>query len=229
MAGRGTVRQIQEEPKEQQVIKLDTLATVALKTIRAELLDNYVWSLIMDVLSNPQDYIEHLKEASNSIVEEIAGAAALLEKELINKDKEVEKIKTLFRHGVIDEDEMLTSFKNVSNEKEAIEASLSKYKEQIFNYNEQQISVQKMKEAMAHVRDFIENGGKQLAIDEKRYVLDLLVDEVIVKYHEQDVILTIYGHLEELSNKPGVILQKKFKLIQSKPRNEKIIVELTNE
>lgn len=196
------------------------------KTIRTELLDGYVWSLVMGVLSNPEEYYEQINENSGTILEDISGAADLLEKELSKKDKEIDKIKTLFRHGIIDEEEMLVEFKKVNQDKQLLEAEIRLYREQISKFNKDQISAQKMTEMRSTIDQFINSGGNSLTVDEKRHVLDLLIDSVIVNYQNENITLTVLGFLGDCSEHSGVILQKKLRVDKMGPRNEKILVEV---
>ncbi|OPA80583.1 recombinase family protein [Paenibacillus selenitireducens] len=199
------------------------------KTIRTELLDNYIWSLLMDVLSNPQDYIDQLLETSRCVVKELLHAKDLLQKGLLQKEKEIEKVKILFKHEVIHEEEMLNEFKRIQKEREEVNAEIKKYDIQIMKFNEEELFNENMSVVIRKVQEFIDSGGKQLDYDQRKYILDTLVDEIIVRYKEEEVMLTIVGHIGALSGMDGVTLQKSFQLIRTGPRNEKKIVEMLHD
>jgi site-specific DNA recombinase len=197
------------------------------KTIRGELLDNYVWDLVMEVLSDPSEYIAQLRATSEFVSDELREATAQLEKEIQQRDKEIEKVKTLFRHGVINEEEVVSEFRKLKKEKEGLLEDLKRYNDKLVASRGEELTAEKTLELTERVQEFIDQGGKQLTLDEKRFVVDTLIDEILIRYIENDVVLTILGHLGTLqgnNGQTGVILQRRFKLINVGYRNTKVIV-----
>ncbi|MEI0737522.1 recombinase zinc beta ribbon domain-containing protein [Paenibacillus sp. JTLBN-2024] len=67
------------------------------QTLRADMLDHYVWKLILETLSDPDDYMERLQSKSNEINLELQSAADHIKRQLEQKEKEKEKIKIMFK------------------------------------------------------------------------------------------------------------------------------------
>ncbi len=61
------------------------------QTLHADMLDHYVWQLILETLSNPDDYMERLQSKSNEINLELQSAADHIKRQLEQKEKEKEK------------------------------------------------------------------------------------------------------------------------------------------
>jgi hypothetical protein len=66
----------------------------------------------MEVLSDPQEYVAQFRKASESVLDELRTATAQLENEIQQKDREIEKIKTLFKHGSLMRMKWLTSLES---------------------------------------------------------------------------------------------------------------------
>jgi site-specific DNA recombinase len=199
------------------------------KTIRAELLDDYIWNLLMEVLSDPEDYIAQMRQVSESVSDEIREVAVQLEQEIQRRDKEIERVKTLFKHGVINEDEMVNEFRRLKNEKDSLALDLKKYMGQLKASRVEEANAEVILEFTKKIREFIDHGGHQLALKDKRFIVDTLIDEILIRYTDDDVVLTIMGHLSVLHSaeeQKGVILQRKFKLVKSAYKNMKVIVTM---
>lgn len=186
------------------------------KTIRGELLDNYVWNLVMEFLSKPEDYVEQLRETSELVAGELSQAVILVEKELRDKTIEFERVKTLFKHGVINEEEMLSEYQKLMNVMEELNGNLMNYNSQLQVSKQEQVTAETITELTEKVQEFIEQSGHQLNNNEKRFVIDTLIDELLIRYVEDEVVLTVLGHLgalQERIEQKGVILQRQFKLV----------------
>ncbi|MNW48236.1 hypothetical protein D3C74_255940 [compost metagenome] len=61
-------------------------------SVRSELLDSYVWNLIIEVISDPEDYIKRIEMKSTSVIRELELATESIKKQLELKVKGKEKI-----------------------------------------------------------------------------------------------------------------------------------------
>ncbi|MBB3108167.1 site-specific DNA recombinase [Paenibacillus phyllosphaerae] len=199
------------------------------KTIRGDLLDGYLWDLVMEFLSNPADYTEQLQATSELVYEELNNAVAIVERDIHEKEAEIERVKTLFRHGIINEEEMLAEFQSLRKTLDSLNENLNMYSSQLKASRQQQVTNNSILEITEKVTEFIEQGGQQLAINDKRFVIDTLIDEILVRYVDDHVVLTVIGHLGALqsdSEQTGVILQRSFMLLHKGYKNTKIIVPI---
>ncbi|MFF2482732.1 zinc ribbon domain-containing protein [Paenibacillus sp. NPDC058071] len=184
------------------------------KTIRGDLLDNYVWNLVMEFLSTPEDYIEQLKETSELVYGELGSALAVVEKDIKDKAAELDLVKTLCKHGVITEEEMLAEYQKLMKIMKGRNENLKSYNNQLQVSKQEQITSQAITELTEKVQEFIEQNGQQLDYKEKRFIIDSLIDEIMIRYVEDEVLLTVVGHLGALQNsldQKGVILQRRLK------------------
>ncbi|MBY0055054.1 recombinase family protein [Brevibacillus agri] len=168
------------------------------QTLRADMLDHYVWQLILETLSNPDDYMERLQSKSNEINLELQSAADHIKRQLEQKEKEKEKIKIMFKREVIDEQEMLTEMQKINAGLKSLEQELAGYEKQLSEQAEKEISANRIAEVSKAVRNFIESAGDELTLEEKRHILETLVDEVIIRYDGNEVQITAVGALDEL-------------------------------
>jgi site-specific DNA recombinase len=126
---------------------------------------------------------------------------------------------------------MVNEFRELKKEKDNFTIDLKKYKEQLETSQVEELNAEKILEFTHEIKGFIAQGGHQLSLKEKRFIVDMLIDEILIRYIDQDVVLTILGHLGVLYNGEGqkeVVLQKRFKLINSAYKNTKVIVPMEN-
>jgi site-specific DNA recombinase len=202
------------------------------QTLRADLLDDYIWNLVMSVISDPKEYIEQLGVMSESIVTEMRSAVELIKNQMTEKTKEVEKIKIMFRRDVIDEEQMAEEIAKINADKWESQQSLDNYLSQIAGFDEGNMNAEKIMLATEQIQKFIDNGGSELSFEDKRRIVEWLIDEVRVYYLGDEVQITTIGHLEGLlaeqtndDSNVGVVLHRKFKLKRANNYSPKKIVE----
>ncbi|CAN7345483.1 recombinase family protein [Paenibacillus sp. LjRoot153] len=202
------------------------------QTLRADLLDDYIWDLIMSVISDPNEYIAQLEVMSDSIISEVRQASELIKNQLNEKGKEIEKIKIMFRRDVIDEEQMAEEIALINVSKLELQQTLDNYLLQLGAFEEGNLNAEKILLATERIQKFIESGGSELSFDDKRKIVEWLIDEVRVHYLGDEVQITTIGHLESLlAEQPnngtniGVMLHRKFKLKRANVYSPKKIVE----
>ncbi|GED13752.1 recombinase family protein [Aneurinibacillus migulanus] len=168
------------------------------KSLRAEELDRYIWGLILETISNPDDYIQRITRQSGDILENLLSTASLLQKQVEQKEKEKEKIKTMFKREVIDEKEMVDEMQKINTAMRTIQAELEKYEEQVVLHKEKEMSADRIKEIAQLINQFVDNEGRDLTFDEKRTIVEALVDEIIIRFNDNSVEVTAVGALDEL-------------------------------
>lgn len=168
------------------------------QTLRVEMLDDYIWSQIIDTISNAEEYVQRLQGNFNKIVNELKSSLELLQKQLEQKEREKEKIKIMFKREVIDEEEMFEEMKKINSYTSKLEIDLNKYQDQISVEQEKEMSSNRIKEFSLLIEQFIDNGGSQLSFKDKRHIVETLVDEVLIKFCGDEVQIITVGFLHEL-------------------------------
>jgi site-specific DNA recombinase len=162
------------------------------------MLDEYVWKLILDTISNPDDYAERMQDKSSQINMELQSAAELIKRQIEQRNKEKEKIMIMFKRDVIDEDEMLKEMQKINAGLKSLQLELVGYEKQLSEQFEKELSTSRIAELSQAINSFIENGGEQLPLKDKRHILETLVDEIIIRFDGNEVQVTASGALDEL-------------------------------
>lgn len=168
------------------------------RSIRADVLDDYVWGLIMEVISDPQDYIDRMTVNKDSVIYELSLVAETLKKQIAQKEKEADKIKTMFKRELIDEQEMETEFRAIRVEENELKIRYESCSEQLRVLKEEATSIDINKNVFNKISNFMETKGKELSFDDKRYVVETLIDELLIRFQDTQIQVTATGYLDEL-------------------------------
>lgn len=171
------------------------------RSIRAEILEECIWDTVMEALSNPGDYIERLEGQAKEIVDELVLTAGIIKGHIDEKGKEMDKVKKMFRMDVISEEELATEFNKLTREINDLQLQLELYGKQIKVHKEQRFSQEENLKAVERINEFINSKGAELTFDEKRFIIETLIDEIILKSEEGGVSINIVGGLGELVEK----------------------------
>lgn len=171
------------------------------QSIRGDVLDNYVWKQVMEVILNPKTLEEDLSDQNTEIKVTLENKLGLLQKRSNAKEKEIARLQQLFIKGIINEDNLDAEFNKLDTEKHEIHLEIDKLQRQLDNQNKQLRSSEKLSEMTGLFRKYIESerqGKSTLTFQQKRHILEMLVDEVIVEFEGDNVALTYVGVLDEL-------------------------------
>lgn len=168
------------------------------RSIRAETIDAYVWALIMEVISDPEEYIERLNSKKGSLLGELALITESIQKQISVKEKEAEKIKILFKKELIDEDEMEMEFRLIKDETRELKIRFNTYKDQIRQLKEEATTHEENVNVIEKINNFIQQNGNKLSFEDRRFVVNSLVDELLIRYGESEITITAVGYLDEL-------------------------------
>lgn len=169
------------------------------RSIRAEILEEFIWEMVMEALSNPEDYIQRLEGQAEEITEEMVFTASIIQRQIEEKQKELEKLKIMFRRDVITEEELTSESHKLIRENSDLQLQQRQYEEQIKLHREKQFSHEEKIRAIERINAFIKSKGSELLHNEKRFIVETLVDEVILKSTEEGISISIIGSLGELT------------------------------
>ncbi|WP_379138307.1 recombinase family protein [Paenibacillus sp. sgz500958] len=169
------------------------------RSIRADVLEEFIWDMVMDALSNPEDYMQRLDGQVAEVIEELQLTTGKIQSQIEGKRKETEKLKIMFRRDVISEEELAAESHKITREIHDLQAQLERYEKQIKTHKERHFSQEESLKAMERINMFISSKGAELAFDDKRFIVESLIDEIIIKSDEGGYSISIVGSLSELS------------------------------
>ncbi|MHA6530949.1 recombinase family protein [Paenibacillus sp. BAC0078] len=186
------------------------------RSIRAEILEEFIWDMVMGALSNPEDYIERLGGQVQEIVEELLISAGIFKNQIDEKRKETEKLKIMFRRDVITEDELTTESHKLMKEINDLQSQLGLYEGQIKVHREQHFSRGKNLKAVERINEFINSKGAELTYEEKRFIIETLIDEIVLKSEGDVLNVSIIGSLSGLIETQDVGMENDIPLALTK-------------
>ncbi|GGG07277.1 resolvase-like protein [Paenibacillus albidus] len=172
-------------------------------SIRAEKLEEFIWEMVMEALSNPEDYIERLEGQVENIVDELILTAGIIKGYVDEKRKESDKLKIMFRRDVISEEELATESSKLTNEINNLQSQVELYEQKIKVHREQHFSHEEKIKAVERINAFINSKGDELTFEDKRFIIETLIDEIILKSEEGKLSINIVGSLNELIKTQG--------------------------
>lgn len=167
------------------------------KTIRTEILEEYIWELIIDKINKPDEFLKIIDSQKSAISENWEETLQRHLKRIELKEKEREKIKVSFYKEWITEEEMENDMEKLNAELKILRAELDKLEIQIGQYKNQQFNLESIKSFICSVREMIERGN--LSFEDKRYIIEKLISEIRVDYTEgEDVVVSVIGVLDDI-------------------------------
>lgn len=173
------------------------------RSIRADLLDEYVWTQIKELVLNPDLFLQASRRQEDAAAAALRRNLVAIECQILAKEREREKLKRMFVLEVISEEEMKHDVARVNREIERLQAEAKKY-ENLLNARERATGIDQIRRMIAEIKEVIESKGDgkdNLSFRMKRNILEMLVSEIIVDFHGEEVVLSYVGILDELLKK----------------------------
>lgn len=166
-------------------------------TIRADVLDKFVWNLIVNALSNPEKFEKKLKTESMEGLDDLRAMIVLYEKQLQAITKEKDKVKLMFRKDIIDEDELDKDIKKLNKDAKNIEQDIENIQEKLRISNREIMSDDLVRNIIERYRHDLLNPP---SFEYKRNIIQKLVDRIIINYDHQHACfkLSFIGYLSEM-------------------------------
>jgi site-specific DNA recombinase len=144
--------------------------------------DEHIWNTyIMEIVANPNLIQEYGMNQNNE--KELQIKKTFFEKQLIEKEKERERVKTMFKHDVIEEEEMLNDITKVNEDIVKIKASLEDLTSALNDEKEIFDKVELFNTTVEQVKKIMGKG--ELSFADKRNIVNLLIDEITVNYDNE--------------------------------------------
>ncbi|MGB9792983.1 MAG: recombinase family protein [Thermacetogeniaceae bacterium] len=172
------------------------------RTIRADLLDEYVWNQIEELVFCPDVLFKALQNREEANAAALKENLKAIECQIMAKIRERERLKRMFVLEVISEDEMNRSLARVNLEIERLRKEAGKYMKLL---DDREKNIRKscfiqLLGAVLHKRVVDGGAGEKAALPFrlKRNIVELLIDEIVVEFRDEEVVLSYVGVLDEL-------------------------------
>lgn len=151
--------------------------------VSVEDFDNHIWNkYIVEIVSNPKIIEEYGLDQNKE--EELLIRKSFYNKQLTDKEKERERVKTMFKHGVIDEDEMINDISTLNEEINKIKESIEDISNALNDKKESLSKIELFKKTVESVQNLLESNS--ISFDDKRKVVDILIDEIVINYDKEN-------------------------------------------
>jgi site-specific DNA recombinase len=151
------------------------------ESLRAELLEDYIWAEVIKLVSNPNLFLKHLNSEASEGTEEIEIRLRALESQVQQCEKEKDKIKIMFRREVISEQEMVEDLSKINQTLNRYENEMNRYRMQMNNRMKNDLTLEMVEDMISHIRAKLEQ-PEALTFEFKRHVIKTLFDEIIVRF-----------------------------------------------
>lgn len=145
--------------------------------IHADDIENSIWNDCRSILLNYDNYINEFKIKTKNNDDDTLNDIAKLKQSLTEKVNEKNNILTLFRKGIITEDEVEYQIKDIRAEEEKISNLITTLKQRIISSEHENALIENMSAKLEYYHNKIDN----LSFEEKYDVVKLLVKSIIAE------------------------------------------------
>lgn len=176
-------------------------------TLRAELIEDYIWNLILRTIMDRNAILSRFEETTATINAQILNTTKALEGRIEEKEKERVKIKTMFVRGAISEEEMFEDLSKLNKEVETLKQELKSLRDHFKESARNQEAKERAKQVMGYLEKLI-NQETDIPFSKKRSIIQALIDEVILFFNEDNTRceVTCIGHLDTFIEEIDVVL-----------------------
>jgi site-specific DNA recombinase len=149
--------------------------------VRADWLEDLVWSQIVGFVQNPKEALERLREemaAAEEPLEDLAARRHDLETALTQKDVERQRIMSLYRRGVVRMSDVEVQLAEVEREESALRSELEALSDFERGVEDTQARFETAEALLASLRDSVADG---VTWEAKRDIVTQLVKEVRIE------------------------------------------------
>jgi site-specific DNA recombinase len=166
-------------------------------SIRASVLEDYIWNLVVQSFSNPLDYQEVLDGESSDALDDVLQEINHKKKYILQKEKQKEKLKHLFLDDLITQDELKKDMEKINSELTLLKNELKKYENIISVHEKNKLTQETKQEIIKATQHLLQKDG--LTFEEKQFILHKLIDEIVIHYNEEkELEVKIIGVLNTL-------------------------------
>lgn len=180
-------------------------------TVRAELLEDFIWNQVIEMITNPEDFLKKINGQKNDSIEDVQDKVELFYKELKKKESALEKVElALFE---TDSDYDINRYKNYAEnykrEIDGLKVEIEKYEQQIKAYRVEELSNEQIYNMVKRLKERL-NSKSELDFEIKRNIIEMMFDEIIIKFNTaNEMVVTSIGLFDKLQqNNDGLCSQR---------------------
>lgn len=173
------------------------------KNWRVDIVDEVVWKWLVDKINNPEKIIQEITRELNDInkITQLSNQKNKLQKKLDEINKEENNYILLFGKGKINEEQFDALTEPLKEHKQTLEEDLKIVNNQIASIKNNLDELELVKSNIEKFKEIIRSD--ELSIEQKRKILSLFVEKVIL--HEDDTveIISRWDHGDNGGNDPS--------------------------
>jgi site-specific DNA recombinase len=188
------------------------------RSIRAELLEDYIWRIILLIIYSPEEIIEEYKSSFTESIDDVERTLSLVLESLKTRNSERERVKQMFVKGFIDEDEMTAEFEKINKEIKKLNEDKEKYQQFIEEYKKNLGNEKEFNDLLFSISKVLDNKSSYLTFKEKLFIVENLIDEIVLTFEPdlETVKVNIFGAAQ------NILLNKDFFDPESSTQNQKV-------
>lgn len=172
--------------------------TASVSSIRADVLDEYVWKKITEVILDPDNFMQSFKSNGKKSIETIEKTILALQKQLQQQEKAKEKVKKMYISEAITDEEMTKDMNKLNNSIKELQIEIDKHRQQMNHLDTENLTLDRIKELFQTVKKNLSEEPDKLTFQKKRQIVEMLIEEIIVETEGDNVTLTYVGLLHDM-------------------------------
>ncbi|WP_053374988.1 hypothetical protein [Paenibacillus sp. FJAT-27812] len=89
-------------------------------------------------------------------------------------------------------------FRLIKDETRELKLRFNTYQDQLLQLKEEAITHEENVHVIEKIKNFILQNGNELGYEDRRFVVNSLVDELLIRYGDSEITITAVGYLDEL-------------------------------
>ncbi|WP_028776366.1 recombinase family protein [Shimazuella kribbensis] len=176
------------------------------KTLQAEVIEEYIWNLIIRSIVDKDEIVSQLKEASTQHDQRSIETIKALKKRINEKDKERNKVKIMFTREVITEDEMFRDLSKINKDIKSLQTELQKIQHHLEAQRENEEEKERVKMVIDFLGRLVEKES-DIPFEKKRFIIQCLINEIILTFNKDQTNcdVTCVGHLDVLLDRIDIV------------------------
>lgn len=175
-------------------------------SFRAELIEDYIWSMVIEIISKPENFVSRLKGNTEDSLSVVRDNIILLEKELKLKTSALEKVELAIFET--DEQETIDRYtKYIENYKKGIrtlKAEIIGYQDKINDQRREELTVEQIQYSVLNLKEKLTKEDV-LSFEVKRNIIEMLFEEIFIEFETDEKFkITSVGLFDVLSRKNDV-------------------------
>lgn len=173
------------------------------RSINSVYLDRQVWLYITSLVLNKDELRRRIVESKDACAEEVQKEIDVHLDIIKKKNREREKMKTMFVREVITEDEMVSGISRLNKEIEFNRQKIDELQRKLTDIKNSSMTLSQVERKIESVSEKIKSESIDFA--ERRWLIKSLIDYILITYApaEERPVLTFYGLIESFGENFG--------------------------